>query len=56
MQQYKAHVLCLLESSAAAIYHASKTHLDSLDPLQRRFLREIGVSEAEVYLKYRLLG
>ena len=35
MQQYKAHVLCILESSSAAIYHAAATHLETLNKLQR---------------------
>ena len=28
IQQYKAHVLCLLEQSCVSIYHASQTHLE----------------------------
>ena len=42
MNLYKCHVLSYLESSTPALYHASKTTLDPLDNLQRRFLREVG--------------
>ncbi len=54
IQQYKAHVLSLLEQSAGAIYHAADSHLDVLDSLQRRFLREIGLSENNAFLKHNL--
>jgi len=54
MQQYKAHVLCILESASAAIYHAAPTHLDTLDGLQRRFLKEIGVTEKDAFLGFNL--
>ncbi len=54
MQQYKAHVLCLLEASSVAIYHAAPSHLRILDSLQRRFLKEVGLTDAEAFLKYNL--
>ena len=42
IQQFKSHVLCLLEQSAVAIYNAARTHLESLNALQRNFVRELG--------------
>ena len=41
LQQYKAHVLCLLEQSSVAIYHAAQSNLDALDRLQRGFIKEL---------------
>ena len=54
IQQYKAHVLCILEASAAAIYHASQSHLDSLDKLQTHFVEALGLTESEAFLRYNL--
>ncbi len=53
-QQFKTHVLCLLEQSAGAIYHASETHLASLDSVQTRFVHEMGLSEVDAFLHYNL--
>ena len=50
VQQYKSHVLCLLEGSSIAIRHAAISHLETLDSLQNRFLREIGLDEKEAFL------
>ena len=50
--QCKTHVLCILECSNAAIYHASANHLEVLDSLQGHFLREIRLSEDEAFLQY----
>ena len=54
IKQYKSHVLCLLEGSAIAIYHAAESNLDKLDDLQSHFLRDIGVTESEAFLNYNL--
>ena len=54
IQQFKSHVLCLLEQSAVAIYHAAQTHLESLNALQRNFVSELGLSEAEAFLVHKL--
>ena len=54
VQQYKSHVLCLLEQSAVAIYHAAQTHLESLNNLQRKFIHELGVSDEEAFLRHKL--
>ena len=51
LQQYKAHVLCILEGSACAIYHAAQPHLSTLDELQRRFVRKLGLDESEAFLR-----
>ncbi len=44
---YKAQVLSFLEAATPAIAHACPTLLDRIDRVQRRFLREIGVTEIE---------
>ena len=54
VQQYKARVLCLLEGSAIAIYHAAPSLLGTLDSLQRRFLGGVGLTETEAFLNYNL--
>ena len=51
LQQYKANVLCILEGSACAIYHAAQSHLSTLDELQRRFVRKLGLNESEAFLR-----
>ena len=51
LQQYKAHVLCILEGSVCAIYHAAQSHLNSLDELQRRFVEKLGLTESEAFLR-----
>ena len=50
----KAHVLCLLEVSIGAIYHTAESHLDELDALQRRFIRELNLSDREAFERYNL--
>ena len=54
IQQFKSHVRCLLEKSAVAIYHAAQSRLESLNALQRNFVRELGLSEAEAFLVHKL--
>ena len=39
VNQYKSHVLCLLETNTGAIYHASSSALYELDKVQNAFLR-----------------
>ena len=51
---YKAQVLSFIESSTPAIYHASPSVLEPVDRVQRRLLRELGLSEAEALLNFRL--
>ncbi len=51
---YKAQVLSYIESKTAAIHHAAPSVLDAIDRVQRRFLREIGLTEVEALLHYKL--
>ena len=54
MKLFKCHVLPVLEFPTPAVYHAATTLLDSLDRVQRRFLREVGLSEEEALLNHNL--
>ena len=54
MRLYKAQVLSYVESRTPAIYHATRTTLDEIDRIQRRFLRSIGVTELEALTESRL--
>ena len=54
-QQFKMHLLCLFEASNIAIYHASLTHLESIDELQSRFLKDIGLTEEAAFLKLNMV-
>ena len=47
MRLYKSQVLSYLENATPAIYHAADSHLDLIDRVQRRFLREVGLSESD---------
>ena len=51
---YKSQALSFIEYRTPAIYHACSTILERVDKLQRRFLREIGVSETEALLQHSL--
>ena len=51
---YKCHVLPVLEFSTPAVYHAATTTLDLLDRVQRRFLKEVGLTEEEALLQHNL--
>ena len=51
---YKSQVLSYIESRTAAIHHAAPSVLDAVDRVQRRFLREIGLTELEALEKFRL--
>ena len=54
VQSYKSHVLCLLEGSTGALYHASNSVLAPLDAVQTRFLRELGLSPESAFLDNNL--
>ena len=54
MQQYKTHVLPFLEHSTAAVYHATTTLLETLERVQRTFLRRLSLTEEEALEKYNL--
>ena len=50
--QFKTHIWSLLEMHSGGIFHASDHLLDKFDDVQRRFLRELGVSEEDAYIAY----
>lgn len=54
MRLYKAHVLSFVESGFIGYFHASDSVLSCLDSVQRRFLRELNLSDEEALLRFRL--
>ena len=52
--QYKCHVLNILESCTGAIYHASTSLLDTIDRVQTSFLHPMEVTTEEAFLKHNL--
>ena len=50
---YKAQVLSYLEDSTPGTYHAAVSVLDRVDSVQRRLLRELGLTELDALLRYR---
>ena len=54
MTLYKAQILSFVESSTPALYHASPSTLERIDRVQRRFLRELVLTEEEALCDYRL--
>ena len=44
VQQCKTHVLPFLEHSTSAVYHATATLLETLERVQRTFLRRVGLT------------
>ena len=54
MKLYKAQVLSFIESRTSAIHHAAPSVLDKVDRVQRRFLRELGLSETDALIRYKL--
>ena len=44
VQVYKSKVFSFVEYRTSAVYHAAKTSLAGIDAVQRRFLRELGLS------------
>ena len=51
---YKAQVLSYIEYRTPAIFHAASTHLEQLERVQRRFLREVGMCEKRALVDFRL--
>ena len=51
---YKSHVLPILEFPTPALFHAATSVLELLDKVQRRFLREVGLTDREALLQYNL--
>ena len=51
---YKAQILSYIESRTSGLHHAAPSVLDGIDRVQRRFLHEIGLSEIQALLWYKL--
>ena len=51
---FKSKILSFIECKTAAVYHACDTHLDRLDAVQRRFLREVGLSSEAALFEFNL--
>ena len=54
MRLYKAQVLSYLESSTPGLLHAAPSVLDKVDRVQRRLWRELGLTELQGLLDFRL--
>ena len=52
--QFKTHVLCVLESATAAVYHAADGVLAPLDGVRESFLKELGVTQEQAFLQHNL--
>ena len=52
---YKAQVLSYIEARTPGIAHAAASTLEPLDRVQRQFLRQLGLTEKEAAIEYRLL-
>ena len=51
---YKAKLLSYLEYRTPAIFHADATKLTKIDGIQRRLMRELGITEQHALLEYHL--
>ena len=51
---WKAHVLSFIEYRTAGIFHAADSHLCRVDALQSVFLHDLGLSEFDALLHFRL--
>ena len=54
IQQYKSHVLCLLEQSFVTILHAAQVHLYYLIKLELNCIRELILLKKETVLAHHL--
>ena len=54
MRLYKCHVLSFVEGATPALAHASQSVLKPIDDLQRTFLDEIGLTDANALLEHSL--
>ena len=52
--QYKAQVLSTLEFCTPAVYHCTATALEDLDRVQKRFLKEVGLTAVEALCVHNL--
>ena len=55
VKQFKTHVLCILEGTIGALFHAASSHLESLDRVQDSFLAELGISKIEAFEVHNLM-
>ena len=54
MLQYKTHILGILESVTAGIYHAGVSILAPLDRLQTTFVHNFNIDVTEAFMRYNL--
>ena len=54
VNQYKAHVLCVLEVNQGGFYHAADTILEPIEKLQDHYLKELGLSKENALLDWNL--
>ena len=54
VRQFKTHILCILESCTAAIYHAADSILEPLDHVLETFVQEVGLTMEQAFLDYNL--
>ena len=54
VELWKAHILSFIEYRTPGIYHAADCHLNRVDSLQRGFLHELGLSEADALFHFNL--
>ena len=54
VRQLKTHVWCILDASNIPIYDTALGHSETLDVLQTRFLRDIGLTEETAFLKHNI--
>ena len=50
VRQFKPHILCILESCTAAIYHAADSILEPLDHVLETFVQEVGLTMEQAFL------
>ena len=54
VQQFKTHILCVLESCTGAVYHAATSVLEPLDRVMGSFLRQIDLDDNTAFLEFNL--
>ena len=50
--QFKTHIWSHMEMHSGGIFHAASSLLDKIDGTQRRFLRELGISQSQAFLDF----
>ena len=54
IEQYKVRILGFIEYRTAGVYHCCSTLLSQIDRIQNRLLNQLGVSNKEALLEFRL--